>query len=64
MANNIGMFAICTESENGFDYWIAGLYQGGEVPEGLELYSFPESSWAVFRAKKSAKSYRYSLPQP
>ena len=37
--------------ENGFDYWIAGLYQGGEVPEGLELYSFPESRWAVFSAK-------------
>ena len=51
LANNIGMFAICTESENGFDYWIAGLYQGGEVPEGLELYSFPESRWAVFSAK-------------
>ena len=53
LANNIGMFAICTESENGFDYWIAGLYQGGEVPEGLELYSFPESRWAVFSAKGS-----------
>lgn len=51
LSNHIGMFAICTESENGFDYWIAGLYQGGEVPDGLELYSFPESSWAVFRTK-------------
>ena len=36
LANGIGMFAICSESENGFAYWIAGLYQGGEVPEGLE----------------------------
>ena len=51
LENHIGMFAICAESENGFDYWIAGLYQGGEVPNGLELYSFPESSWAVFSAK-------------
>lgn len=32
LANGVGMFAICAESENGFDYWIAGLYQGGDVP--------------------------------
>ena len=51
LANGIGMFAICSESKNGFDYWIAGLYQGGAVPEGLELYSFPESRWAVFTTK-------------
>ena len=51
LANGIGMFAICAESENGFDYWIAGLYRGGELPEGLELYTFPASSWAVFTTK-------------
>ena len=34
-----------------FTYWIAGLYQGGDVPEGLELYSFPASEWAVFTTK-------------
>lgn len=51
LANGIGMFAICTESENGFAYWIAGLYRGGDVPEGLELYTFPESNWAVFTTK-------------
>ena len=51
LANGIGMFAICAESENGFEYWIAGLYQGGDVPEGLELYTFPESNWAVFTTK-------------
>jgi AraC family transcriptional regulator len=49
--NGIGMFAICAEAENGFSYWIAGLYKGGEVPEGLELYSFPAGNWAVFSAK-------------
>lgn len=51
LKNGIGMFAICAESESGFDYWIAGLYQGGNVPDGLELYSFQESMWAVFTAK-------------
>ena len=49
--NGIGMFAICEEKENGFAYWIAGLYQGGEVPKGLALYTFPESDWAMFSAK-------------
>ena len=51
LENEIGMFAICSESENGFLYWIAGLYKGGDVPEGLELYSFPASDWAIFTAK-------------
>ena len=51
LANGVGMFAICAESENGFAYWIAGLYRGGGVPEGLELYSFPASQWAVFSTK-------------
>ena len=49
--NSIGMFAVCDEKEGGFAYWIAGLYKGGEVPEGLSLYSFPESDWAMFTAK-------------
>lgn len=49
--NSIGMFAICDEKEGGFDYWIAGLYKGGEVPDGLALYTFPESDWAMFSVK-------------
>lgn len=51
LENQIGMFAICDEKEDGFKYWIAGLYKGGDVPEGLKLYTFPESDWAVFSAK-------------
>ena len=49
--NGIGVFAICAEKEGCFEYWIAGLYQGGEVPEGMKLYSFPEGDWAMFSAK-------------
>ena len=30
LANGIGMFAICAESENGFAYWIAGRYVMGK----------------------------------
>ena len=26
--NDIGRFAICDEKEDGFEYWIAGLYKG------------------------------------
>ena len=51
LENKVGMFAICADGENGFTYWIAGLYRGGGVPEGLELFSFPESRWAVFTAR-------------
>ena len=51
--NQIGMYAICADGENGFTYWIAGEYKGGEVPEGLALYTFPESDWALFTAKGS-----------
>lgn len=51
LKNSIGRFAICDEKEDGFAYWIAGLYQGDEVPEGLALYTFPESDWAIFSAK-------------
>ena len=51
LENGIGMFAICADSGSSFDYWIAGLYKGGEVPEGLELFTSPASEWAVFSAK-------------
>ena len=49
--NDIGMYGICVESKNAFTYWIAGLYKGGNVPDGLELFSFPASQWAMFTAK-------------
>lgn len=49
--NSIGMLAICDEKESGFEYWIAGIYKGGEVPEGLALKTFKESDWAIFSTK-------------
>lgn len=51
LANGIGMYAICTDADGRCTYWIAGLYRGGAVPEGLELYTFPKGGWAVFTAK-------------
>ena len=55
------MFAICEDKNGSFNYWIAGLYQGGEVPEGMKLYTFPESDWAVFSAKGSLPSFLQNL---
>lgn len=43
LENRIGQFAICEQKADCFEYWIAGLYRGGAVPEGLKLYRFPES---------------------
>ena len=51
LENGIGMFAICDEKNGYFEYWIAGLYKGGEVPDDLKLYTFSESEWAIFSAK-------------
>ena len=48
LENRIGRFAICEQKADCFEYWIAGLYRGGAVPEGLKLYSFPESDWAAW----------------
>ena len=51
LENGIGMFAICDDREGAFEYWIAGLYRGSDVPEGLKLFTFPESDWAMFSTK-------------
>ena len=51
LENGVGLFAICDEKGGSYEYWIAGLYKGGDVPEGLKLYTFPESDWAMFSAK-------------
>ncbi len=46
----IGEYGICIDDiGNGkFRYLIAGKYTGGEVPEGMVVYEFPRSDWAVF----------------
>lgn len=48
--NCIGEYGICIDDiGNGrFRYLIAGKYCGGEVPDGMTLYEFPMSEWAVF----------------
>lgn len=50
-AHHIGEFALCMDhhpEQGTFTYLIAGLYQGGDVPEGMTLHTLPEIDWAVF----------------
>ena len=46
----IGEYGVCIDDIGGgkFRYLIAGKYTGGEVPEGMVVYEFPRSEWAVF----------------
>jgi len=50
MDNCIGEYGICLDDlgSGRVRYLIAGKYCGGEVPEGMALYEFPRSEWAVF----------------
>ena len=50
MDNCIGEYGVCIDDIGGgkFRYLVAGKYTGGDVPEGMVVYEFPRSSWAVF----------------
>lgn len=50
---SVGEFGICIcdDLRDGtFRYMIAGRYDGGTVPEGLEVYTLPGATWARFRS--------------
>ena len=48
--NNIGEYGVCVDDigEGKFRYFVAGIYKGGEVPEGMSVYELPEFDWAIF----------------
>ena len=50
MDNCIGEYGVCIDDlkSGKILYLIAGKYTGGEIPEGLTLYEFPASEWAIF----------------
>lgn len=53
---HVGLFGVCiddAEEKGRFRYLIAGRYTGGEVPEGMTLYEFPEMEWAKFLCRGS-----------
>ncbi len=50
--NMVGEFGLCVDDlpdTGNFRYFIAGVYRGGEVPEGMSVYEIPEAHWAKFR---------------
>lgn len=48
--NCIGEYGVCIGDlgDGRFRYLVAGKYTGGEVPEGMFVYEFPQGEWAVF----------------
>lgn len=47
----IGEYGVCIDDIPGgkeFRYLIAGKFGGGEIPEGMVTYTFPEMEWAKF----------------
>ena len=48
--NNIGEYGVCIDDvgDGRFSYLVAGVYKGGEVPEGMTVYELPDSDWAIF----------------
>lgn len=50
--NCIGEYGVCVcEGNDNFRYIIAGQYKGGEVPDGMTLYTFPDLDWVKFTTK-------------
>ncbi len=50
--NQIGEFGICVDASQKpgvFQYWIAGNYQGGTIPEELKVFELPKMTWAKFK---------------
>lgn len=49
----MGILGICAnfrEETDNFDYYAAAVYQGGEIPQGMETLEIPKSTWAVFES--------------
>lgn len=50
--NKIGEYGICLDIDSQgkeFPYLIAGRYQGGHIPEGMEVREIPACDWAKFK---------------
>lgn len=49
---NVGRYGVCVDDADSkfFEYWIAGDYDGGEVPEGLDVFEIPANTWAKFNS--------------
>lgn len=48
----VGEYGVCMDDISDgkqFRYYIAGVYQGGKVPEGMKFFEIPASEWAKFK---------------
>lgn len=51
---HVGMFGVCisdSANDGKFRYMIAGLWDGGTVPQGMTTFVFPDMEWAKFLCK-------------
>ncbi|OCN03691.1 hypothetical protein A4S06_04845 [Erysipelotrichaceae bacterium MTC7] len=49
--HHIGEFGVSFDKgqdTGSFDYYVAGMYKGGDVPEGFTLFEVPASTWMIF----------------
>ncbi|MCI1965526.1 MAG: AraC family transcriptional regulator [Oscillospiraceae bacterium] len=52
-AKEMGMLGICAnfnEQTDDFNYYAAAVYDGGEIPQGMETLEVPKLTWAVFES--------------
>lgn len=62
LENKVCSYAVCVNNANqDFEYFIAGPYRGGAVPEGMNVVTYPESDWAVFSVKGALPQSLQSL---
>lgn len=49
----IGKYGVCIDDIGGgkFRYLIAGDYAGGEIPDGMKVFAFPDMEWAKFSCR-------------
>lgn len=48
----VGQFGISIDDigkDQKFRYFLAGSYQGGTIPEGMKVFTFPDMEWAKFK---------------
>lgn len=48
----VGEYGVCVDDISDgkqFRYYIAGIYQGGKVPDGMKVFEIPASEWAKFK---------------
>lgn len=57
--NHIGEFGICTSHKpDKFLYVIAGTYEGGQIPEGMQVYDLPDGEWVKFHFKGGMATFQ------